>query len=66
MERQTKLTSGDLAITRPWQQHTIFLLPFSCPLWTDERGTAFGYGWKSNVSLLVLNYFPMTVESSAV
>lgn len=56
----------ELAITRPWQQHTAFLVSFSCALWTDERGTAFRYGWKRNVSLLVLNYFPMTIESSAV
>lgn len=56
----------ELAITRPWQQHTAFLVSFSCALWTDERGMAFRYGWKRNVSLLVLNYFPMTIESSAV
>lgn len=61
-----KEQARNLAIMRPWQQCSAFLLSFSCPLWTDERGMTFRYGWKSNVSLLVLNCFPMTIASSAV
>lgn len=63
---RAKEHARNLAVTRPWQQCSAFLLSFSCPLWTDERSMTFRYGWKSNVSLLVLNRFPMTIASSAV